>query len=140
MAQHSFLIAGGGLAGAKAAQTLREEGFTGRIQIVGAERERPYERPPLSKGYLNGTAERDTIYVHGPGWYQEHEVELLLGEPSRRPRSGRPQAHPEHRHDPRLRQAAARHRLRRPAGCPAPTCMGCTTCATRRTPTRCAPR
>ena len=82
MAQHSFLIAGGGLAGAKAAQTLREEGFTGRIQIVGAERERPYERPPLSKGYLNGTAERDTIYVHGPGWYQEHEVELLLGSPA----------------------------------------------------------
>ncbi|MGH8823238.1 MAG: NAD(P)/FAD-dependent oxidoreductase [Jiangellaceae bacterium] len=82
MAQHTFLIAGGGLAGAKAAQTLREEGFTGQIQIVGAERERPYERPPLSKGYLNGTAERDTIYVHGPGWYQEHEVELRLGSPA----------------------------------------------------------
>ena len=82
MAQHSFLIAGGGLAGAKAAQTLREEGFTGRIQIVGAENERPYERPPLSKGYLNGTAARDTIYVHGPGWYQENDVELLLGSPA----------------------------------------------------------
>jgi 3-phenylpropionate/trans-cinnamate dioxygenase ferredoxin reductase component len=82
MAQHSFLIAGGGLAGANAAQTLREEGFTGRIQIVGAEREHPYERPPLSKGYLNGTVERDTIYVHGPGWYQEHDVELLLGSPA----------------------------------------------------------
>jgi 3-phenylpropionate/trans-cinnamate dioxygenase ferredoxin reductase component len=82
MSQPTFLIAGGGLAGAKAAQTLREEGFTGRIQLLGAELERPYERPPLSKAYLTGAAGRDSIYVHGPGWYHEHDVELRLGSPA----------------------------------------------------------
>jgi 3-phenylpropionate/trans-cinnamate dioxygenase ferredoxin reductase subunit len=46
---------------------------------VGAETERPYERPPLSKGYLTGTAGRDTIYVHEPSWYDAHGVELHLG-------------------------------------------------------------
>ena len=82
MAQQTFVIVGGGLAGAKAAQTLREEGFDGRVQLVGGEPERPYERPPLSKAYLTGAAERDTIYVHGPGWYDEHEVDLRLGSPA----------------------------------------------------------
>jgi 3-phenylpropionate/trans-cinnamate dioxygenase ferredoxin reductase subunit len=82
MAHQTFVIVGGGLAGAKAAQTLREEGFDGRIQLVGAEPERPYERPPLSKAYLTGAAERDSIYVHGPGWYDEHEVDLRLGSPA----------------------------------------------------------
>ena len=82
MAQQTFLIVGGGLAGAKAAQTLREEGFGGRIQLVGAEAERPYERPPLSKGYLTGAAERDSVYVHGPDWYAEQDVELRLGSPA----------------------------------------------------------
>jgi 3-phenylpropionate/trans-cinnamate dioxygenase ferredoxin reductase component len=77
--QQTFLIVGAGLAGAKAAQTLREEGFTGRIQLVGAETQPPYERPPLSKAYLTGTAERDTIYVHEPSWYDDHDVELRLG-------------------------------------------------------------
>jgi 3-phenylpropionate/trans-cinnamate dioxygenase ferredoxin reductase subunit len=49
-----FVIAGGGLAGAKAAETLREEGFDGDVVLFGAELEYPYERPPLSKGYLLG--------------------------------------------------------------------------------------
>jgi 3-phenylpropionate/trans-cinnamate dioxygenase ferredoxin reductase subunit len=78
-AQQRFLIVGAGLAGAKATQTLREEGFTGRIQLAGAEAERPYERPPLSKTYLAGTSERDAIYVHEPSWYDDHGVELRLG-------------------------------------------------------------
>jgi 3-phenylpropionate/trans-cinnamate dioxygenase ferredoxin reductase subunit len=82
MAQQTFLIIGGGLAGAKAAQTLREDGFGGRIQLVGAEPERPYERPPLSKGYLTGADERDSVFVHGPGWYDQHAVELQLGSPA----------------------------------------------------------
>ena len=47
--------------------------------LIGEEVERPYERPPLSKGYLLGTAERDTIYVHPQSWYAEHDVELRLG-------------------------------------------------------------
>ncbi|GAA3444910.1 NAD(P)/FAD-dependent oxidoreductase [Planomonospora venezuelensis] len=77
--EQTFVIVGAGLAGAKAAQTLREEGFTGGITLVGAEAERPYERPPLSKGYLLGKEERDKIYVHDEGWYGEHEVEPVLG-------------------------------------------------------------
>jgi 3-phenylpropionate/trans-cinnamate dioxygenase ferredoxin reductase component len=73
-----FVIIGAGLTGAKAAQTLREEGFDGQIILIGAEPERPYERPPLSKAYLTGTADRTTLDVHDPGWYAEHSVELLL--------------------------------------------------------------
>lgn len=74
-----FVIVGASLAGAKAAETLRAEGFTGRVVLIGAESERPYERPPLSKGYLQGTDPRDKIYVHDPDWYAEHNVELWLG-------------------------------------------------------------
>jgi 3-phenylpropionate/trans-cinnamate dioxygenase ferredoxin reductase component len=79
MPQQTYVIVGGGLAGAKAAQTLREEGFGGRIHLVGAEPERPYERPALSKAYLTGAAERDSIFVHDPGWYGENGVDLRLG-------------------------------------------------------------
>lgn len=74
-----FVIIGAGLTGAKAAQTLREEGFDGRIVLIGAESERPYERPPLSKSYLTGTNDQSTLYVHEEGWYAEQDVELLLG-------------------------------------------------------------
>ncbi|HCT80646.1 MAG TPA: FAD-dependent oxidoreductase [Micromonosporaceae bacterium] len=73
------MIAGAGLAGAKAAQTLRDEGFDGGIVLLGEEPERPYERPPLSKGLLLGTAERETVFVHEAGWYAEHEVDLRTG-------------------------------------------------------------
>ncbi|MGZ4620371.1 MAG: NAD(P)/FAD-dependent oxidoreductase [Frankiaceae bacterium] len=79
MENPTHLIVGASLAGAKAAQTLREEGFDGPIVLVGDESERPYERPPLSKGYLLGTAERETIYVHPEQWYAEHDVDLRLG-------------------------------------------------------------
>jgi 3-phenylpropionate/trans-cinnamate dioxygenase ferredoxin reductase subunit len=75
----TFLIAGAGLAGAKAAETLRAEGFTGRIALIGTEAERPYERPPLSKGLLLGTAERASVYVHDADWYSENDVELRTG-------------------------------------------------------------
>ncbi len=75
----TFLIVGAGLAGAKAAETLREEGFDGRLLLIGAERERPYERPPLSKDYLRGEAGRDKVYVHDQGFYAEHDIELRLG-------------------------------------------------------------
>src|SRR4051812_31478480 len=75
----TFVIVGAGFAGAKAAETLRQEGFDGRIALIGAEHERPYERPPLSKDYLRGDAERATIYVHPEGFYAEHDVELRLG-------------------------------------------------------------
>ncbi|MFE5485252.1 NAD(P)/FAD-dependent oxidoreductase [Streptomyces sp. NPDC056527] len=80
-ADQTFVIVGGGLAGAKAAETLRSEGFTGRVILIGDERDHPYERPPLSKGYLTGKEERDSVFVHEPAWYARAEVELHLGQP-----------------------------------------------------------
>ncbi|MEV5044386.1 FAD-dependent oxidoreductase [Streptomyces griseoincarnatus] len=78
-ADQTFVIVGGGLAGAKAAETLRAEGFSGRVILICDERDHPYERPPLSKGYLLGSAERDSVFVHEPAWYARHDVELHLG-------------------------------------------------------------
>ncbi|MFD9870232.1 NAD(P)/FAD-dependent oxidoreductase [Streptomyces niveus] len=78
-ANPAFVIVGAGLAGAKAAEALREEGFDGPIALLGEESERPYERPPLSKGYLQGKDERETAFVHPSGWYAEHDVDLRLG-------------------------------------------------------------
>ncbi|SDG19738.1 3-phenylpropionate/trans-cinnamate dioxygenase ferredoxin reductase subunit [Sinosporangium album] len=75
----TFVIIGAGLAGAKAAQTLRDEGFDGDVVLLGAESERPYERPPLSKGYLQGRSEREKVFVHTPEWYAEHSVDLRQG-------------------------------------------------------------
>lgn len=79
MADRTFVIVGAGMAGAKAAETLREEGFDGRIVLIGAEREAPYERPPLSKGYLAGESSREQARVHPEGFHAEHEVELEMG-------------------------------------------------------------
>ena len=75
----TFVIVGASLAGAKAAETLRAEGFDERVVLIGAEDERPYERPPLSKDYLRGEAERETVYVHPEGFYADHDIELRLG-------------------------------------------------------------
>jgi 3-phenylpropionate/trans-cinnamate dioxygenase ferredoxin reductase component len=75
----THVIVGASLAGAKAAETLRDEGFDGRIVLIGGEAERPYERPPLSKDYLRGEAGRDKVYVHPEGFYAEREIELRLG-------------------------------------------------------------
>ncbi|WP_432097410.1 NAD(P)/FAD-dependent oxidoreductase [Streptomyces sp. bgisy100] len=78
-ANPAFVIVGAGLAGAKAAQTLREEGFDGPVTLLGEEHERPYERPPLSKGYLLGKDERETVYAHPSQWYTQNDVDLRLG-------------------------------------------------------------
>jgi 3-phenylpropionate/trans-cinnamate dioxygenase ferredoxin reductase subunit len=75
----AYVIVGASLAGAKAAETLREEGFGGPVVLIGEETDRPYERPPLSKDYLLGKAERESIYVHPAEWYAEHDVDLRLG-------------------------------------------------------------
>jgi 3-phenylpropionate/trans-cinnamate dioxygenase ferredoxin reductase subunit len=77
----TMVIVGASLAGAKAAETLREEGFTGRVVLVGEERLRPYERPPLSKGLLLGSAGPDEPFLHDESWYGEHDIELRLGAP-----------------------------------------------------------
>ena len=74
-----YVIVGASLAGAKAAEALRAEGFDGAVVLIGAENELPYERPPLSKGYLQGKAEREVIYVHPTEWYHEADVDLRLG-------------------------------------------------------------
>jgi NADPH-dependent 2,4-dienoyl-CoA reductase/sulfur reductase-like enzyme len=78
-AEPTYVIIGASLTGAKAAETLREEGFGGAVVLLGDERERPYERPPLSKGYLLGKDDKSSIYVHEESWYAEHDVDLRLG-------------------------------------------------------------
>jgi 3-phenylpropionate/trans-cinnamate dioxygenase ferredoxin reductase component len=75
----TLVIVGASLAGAKAAETLRAEGCDERVVLIGAEDERPYERPPLSKDYLRGESDRETVYVHPDGYYAEHDIELRLG-------------------------------------------------------------
>jgi 3-phenylpropionate/trans-cinnamate dioxygenase ferredoxin reductase component len=75
----TFVIVGASLAGAKAAETLREEGFAGRVVLLGEEPEPPYERPPLSKGYLLGSEERDKAFVHDRAWYDKQNIELRTG-------------------------------------------------------------
>jgi 3-phenylpropionate/trans-cinnamate dioxygenase ferredoxin reductase subunit len=71
----TYVIVGASLTGAKAAETLRAEGFEGQVVLIGAEAERPYERPPLSKDYLRGDAE-GAPYVHDEGFYAEQGIEL----------------------------------------------------------------
>jgi 3-phenylpropionate/trans-cinnamate dioxygenase ferredoxin reductase component len=76
----TYVIVGAGLGGAKAAEALRAEGFDGPVVMLGEETERPYERPPLSKDYLLGKADRDTIFVHPADWYDQHDVDLRLSD------------------------------------------------------------
>lgn len=79
MTAETFVIVGASLAGGKAAETLREEGFDGRIVLVGAETEPPYERPPLSKGYLSGSDERSAAFLHEASWWAEHDIDWRPG-------------------------------------------------------------
>ncbi len=72
----TVVIVGAGLAGAKAAEALRKDGYDGRIRLFGSERHRPYIRPPLSKEYLRGDAELDKVFVHPEAWYAEQRVDL----------------------------------------------------------------
>lgn len=74
-----IVVLGGGLAAAKAVEALREQGHAGPITLVGAEEHLPYERPPFSKGVLLGTEDPDSATVHDRAWYDEHDVELVLG-------------------------------------------------------------
>jgi 3-phenylpropionate/trans-cinnamate dioxygenase ferredoxin reductase subunit len=79
----TFVIVGAGLAGAKAAETLRAEGFDGRLLLVGEEADRPYERPPLSKAYLRGETDRDSLFVHAEEFYAANGIELRTSTPVR---------------------------------------------------------
>jgi 3-phenylpropionate/trans-cinnamate dioxygenase ferredoxin reductase subunit len=76
MSKSTFVIVGASLAGAKAAEELRSQGFDGRVVLIGAEPERPYERPPLTKDYLRGESEREKAYVHAAGFYSEQDIDL----------------------------------------------------------------
>jgi 3-phenylpropionate/trans-cinnamate dioxygenase ferredoxin reductase component len=75
----THVIVGAGLAGAKAAETLRAEGFDGRVVLVGSEPEPPYERPPLSKEHLRGEQPGEQARVHAAGFYADNDIELMLG-------------------------------------------------------------
>lgn len=80
MADAGCVVVGGGLAGAKVVETLREEGYAGPVTLISEESVRPYERPPLSKDYLQGAKPFEDAYVHPEQWYAEHDVDLRLGE------------------------------------------------------------
>ena len=71
-----MVIVGGGLAGAKAAEELRERGYDGDMTLLAAEQHLPYERPPLSKSVLLGEDEPDSTQVHDAAWYSDHRVDL----------------------------------------------------------------
>jgi NADPH-dependent 2,4-dienoyl-CoA reductase/sulfur reductase-like enzyme len=73
------IIAGGGLAGAKTAEALREHGYRGELTLIAGEDHLPYERPPMSKDYLAGKATLDDATVHPADWYTENDVTLLTG-------------------------------------------------------------
>ncbi len=79
MAKARIAIIGASLAGARAAAVLREEGFDGEVQLIGAERQPPYNRPPLSKGYLRGQERFEDQLVNPVAYYAEHAIELRLG-------------------------------------------------------------
>ena len=81
MTEHpeSIVVVGGGLAAAKGVEALRDSGFDGSLTVIAAEDELPYERPPLSKGYLTGAAPFADAIVHSAEWYSEHDVDLRLG-------------------------------------------------------------
>jgi 3-phenylpropionate/trans-cinnamate dioxygenase ferredoxin reductase component len=74
-----FLLIGGGMASANCAAELRKRGAEGSVLLVGREPEPPYERPPVSKEYLRGEADRADAYVNPPSWYEENGVELVTG-------------------------------------------------------------
>jgi len=75
----TFVIVGAGLAGAKAAEILRDKGFDGKIILFGSEDHLPYERPPLSKDYMAGDKSLADFTVHPAEWYREHDIDLRLG-------------------------------------------------------------
>jgi len=75
-----YVIIGGGLAGVAAADVIRRRDKTGRLMLIGAEPHPPYDRVPLSKGYLLGETERDQVFLRPSRFYERNKVELVLGQ------------------------------------------------------------
>lgn len=75
----SHVIVGASTAGASAAVTLRQQGVPGPVVLLGAEAHPPYERPPLSKGYLQGDTSLDDLWLHPVGYWDEHDIDLRTG-------------------------------------------------------------
>ena len=75
----SIVVVGASLAGATAAGVLRDEGYEGRLSLIGAEEEAPYERPPLSKEFLRGEHAFEDALVRPASWYAEHDVDARFG-------------------------------------------------------------
>jgi 3-phenylpropionate/trans-cinnamate dioxygenase ferredoxin reductase subunit len=73
------IVVGGGLTAARAVESLRESGFDGGVTIVAEEARLPYERPPLSKGYLLGADAASVVYPHDATWYREHDIDVRRG-------------------------------------------------------------
>ena len=73
-----IVLVGAGQCSASAASTLRSRGFDGQIMMIGAEAEPPYERPPLSKGYLLGETGAAELYVRPADWYADNDIDLML--------------------------------------------------------------
>jgi 3-phenylpropionate/trans-cinnamate dioxygenase ferredoxin reductase subunit len=80
MIPRTVVIAGAGLAGARAAETLRTEGFTGRVVMVGEEPTAPYERPALSKEFLAGTRDEESLLLRPQSYWDDRAIELVVGE------------------------------------------------------------
>ena len=74
----TIVVVGAGLAGGTAVTELREQGYDGRLVLLGAEPHLPYERPPLSKSYLMGKDPFEKAFVHDAAWYEEHDVDVRL--------------------------------------------------------------
>ena len=79
MAERTFIVVGANMTGGAAVQALRERGFDGRLVLVGEEPHLPYERPPLSKEYLRGEQELETVFLHPDAWYRDNGIDLRLG-------------------------------------------------------------
>ena len=130
-----IIIVGGGHGGAQAAIALRQNGYAGPVTIIGREDEPPYERPPLSKEYMAGEKEFERIYIRPRAFWEEKQVELLLGhsveavDPA--DKTVRKSAHAHHRE---CRSHRHRPRSHTPLHRPAHQ----SECASRNTASRCA--
>ncbi len=137
----TYVIVGAGLAGAKAAEGLRDNGFEGKIILFGNEDQLPYERPPLSKDYLAGEKSLTDFTVHPAEWYSEHDVDLRLGTGVQViDTGGHTVGFDDGRHEHYDKLLLATGSRARRLDCWAPTPPACTSCAPPTMPPHCCRR